>query len=520
MSIIVRIVFCMLLSCALVSGCKQTDDDPFAAEGFDAFGDSLGQLVEAYHYTVFEESAIKMGNPSLYIDFSSGIYQALSQPANKKFMDEVYGNVYSTGALDVYKLSRDSIIAVTGKDPTLVGKLVMDRNNYKDIYAPITKAVNEIVSKPNDAVLVTDFEEYYPPGGARTEILTVPYLKEPFIDWLSKGNTIHFFVSDYEENTVIKHLYFTIFSYGRVSSESLISRIEKLGAASALTRFDLSNKPFSILQGYDKQKTGGIFYDSAGKAEKEINVLDMQRDKYINGVTRSKTYFEFYPFGLDWQTIGQLKDEYNKQNRFKEFFRNIFIDISNKDSYQVDALSIKVSDVSKDFEQFAKCRVAAKHRPRIATGSNGEDKFDDAETDRIALTCYNPDGKIKDQWIYHAGPADGIPEVFTFNKTLFDNTAQSSGLKKAELAVSFDRNFSPKNIPSGARLLRVDIIVDKTTMPLANVGIDKLFTWTSAINKKTPNTALSASITNTLAEPRVKPDQKVIYSYYIKTLDN
>jgi hypothetical protein len=519
MRIIVRTIFCAFLLSALFTGCNcnNADADPFIEEKFDAFDDSLGQRVEAYHQAVFADNAnASKGKPSLYIDFSSGIYQALAKKNNLAILTNVYNSLPST-ALDVFKLSSDSIVSMKHED---IDREVADPNKYKEIYAPITKAVTEIVSKKNDALLVTDFEAYEPPSSKkRAEITDIAYLKELFKDWLSKGNSIHFFISEYKENNIDKRLFFTIFSYGRVSNESLISRIETSNLISGLIRFDLSNKEFVLSQKYDAEKNGGIFYDLSQKAEKAINVLDLQNNSYINGLKKSTGNFEFYPFGLDWKTIGLQRETYKEQGQFNDFFRKIFVDISNEDSYHIEALSVKVTDVTSDFEQFAKCREVIKHQPHIGKGSNGEDKFSDTEKDLIALNCYEPSGKVKEQWIYHTEPGNDVPEVFAFNKVLFDNTAGNSDRKKAELAVSFDPKFSVKNIPSSARLLRVDIVVNKATVPAANGKMEK-FSWTSTTKKPALNTALAASITNVLAEPKVKPDQHVIYSYYIKTLDN
>jgi hypothetical protein len=99
--------------------------------------------------------------------------------------------------------------------------------------------------------------------------------------------------------------------------------------------------------------------------------------------------------GVDWATIDELKKSYNEQHQFNDFFRKLFINLSDENAYTYGDFDVKVSDVTEDFEYFAKCNEASKHKPKTEKGSNGEDKFSDTETDPVALACYNTKGKIK-----------------------------------------------------------------------------------------------------------------------------
>jgi len=508
------IYFCFFIYLFFI-GCKNKSGDPFVDMHFDSYDANLNKRVEAYQDATFPNLAnTKEGNPSMYIDFSSGIFQAFkTTPANIDFLKAVYGNL--SGNLDVFRLNNDSILPITSSNSDLVGRMVVDQNNYQKVYAPIKDAVTKIVAKNNDALLITDFEEYYPSPN-RSEILDIPYLKEAFISWLSKGNTIHFFVSNYKENGVDKHLYFTVFNCGNSSKTGMISKVEN--SLSALPRFDLSNKSYKLSQDYGAEKTGGIFYDNTTNNEKKKNLLDLNKDTYINGLQNNNN-FEFYQFGLDWATINQLKEEYQKQNQFKDFFRKLYIDISKEDAYIVGDLDVKVYDVTEDFENFAKCNEVLKHRPKLEKGSNGEDKFSDTEKDEIALSCYDTKGKIKDEWVYKNKKSTNIDEVFSLNKELFTNT-KTTDKKKVELAVNFDPKFNIKNITNPKGLLRVDIVLNNATPNTSNPNLDTLFKWTSAVpqNKGKYNVALLESIKNTLIDEKVKPANKTIYSYYIKTL--
>jgi len=494
----------------LASGCgtggngnAKVSETPFEDVNFNAYDAELGGRIEAYHTVASAGATVKTGNPALYIDFSSGINKAFADPAIKGMMADCFNTVLAQ-SFDVYKLGSNKISPLTITNTTELGQQISNPAQYADIWAPIQLAVEKIVDGNNDALLITDFEEWQ----KDSEVTTTAFLKIPFSKWLQKGNSIHFFIADYKEGTVDKHLYFTVFSYGNPDGSSMISKLEsKLGPLT--TRYDLSAKSYKLRTAYDGEKSGGIFYDATGKSDAAKNVLDL-KDNYINGLKTGKP-FEFYPLGLDWKTIDQLHATYKSQGQFTDFFRKLYIDLSNDDSYTFGDFDVKVADVTADFEKFAKSDEAKKHKPKLDKGKDGEAKFADSETDVIALSCYTTDGKIKEQWVYQ--PEAGVPlnELFTLNETLFTNTKKSDS-KNAEFGVAFDPKFTIKTIQNPKGLTKVDIVLNTAT---PNLSIAKLakFQWVNA--KKVPNIALYESIKNTLQE--LKPTNQVIYSYYIKT---
>ena len=478
--------------------------DPFAELNFNAYDQQVSNRIEAYNDTVMPNGAnSKNGNPALYIDFSSGIYKAFADPAIKGMMTNCFNTVLAQ-QFDVYKLGSNKITPLNIANTTELGQQVSDPAQYVDIWAPIQSAVEQIVDGNNDALLITDFEEWQ----KNMEVTNTAFLKIPFSKWLEKGNTIHFFIADYKEGAVNKHLYFTVFNCGNPDETSMISKLEsKLGPFT--TRFDLSVKAYQLHTEYAGDKSGGVFYDATGKSDKAKNVLDLQ-DNYMNGLKKGN-HFEFYPLGVDWKTIGQLHETYQGQGQFNDFFRRLFIDLSNDDSYTFGDFDVQVSDITADFENFAKCAEVKKHQPKLTKGSNGEAKFADNETDPVALACYDTDGKVKSQWVYQPGTITPLNEVFILNKALFTNTRKTDN-KHAEFAVSFDPKFNVKNIQNPAGLVKADLVLTTAEPNLANAKLEK-FQWVNA--KGVPNIALYESVKNTLQE--LKPANKVIYSYYIKT---
>lgn len=496
-----------LLALFAISACKGSggskSEDPFAATNFNFYDQDLGKRIEAYNKVITPGHNPKRGTPALYIDFSSGINKAFNDPAIKSMMSACFNTVLAQ-QFEVYKLGSKKISLLNVANTTELGQQVSNPKQYVDIWAPLQATVEKIVASNNDALLITDFEEWQ----NNIEVTNTAFLKIPFSQWLAKGNAVHFFIADYKEGKVNKHLYFTIFSCGNPDAGSIISKLESKLSPST-TRFDLSNSAYKLSTVYPSEKSGGIFYDESAKSDKAKNILDL-KEGYINGLKNGHN-FEFYPLGLDWKNIDQLHITYAGQNQFNDFFRKLFIDLSNGDSYTFGNFSVKVSDVTTDFENFAKAEEAKKHQPKLTKGNNGEAKFSDKESDAIALECYNTEGKLKEQWIYKPQAANPINEVFTLNQTLFTNT-KALNPKHVELGVSFDPKFSLVNIHNPDGLVKVDILVNAATPNLQGTKMSK-FEWINA--KSTPNTALSESIKNTLQE--LKPVDKVVYSYYIKT---
>ena len=509
-----RTILCCFII-AILNGCSDNATDPFDAVKFNAFDQGLNKRVEAYQQANFPNLANeKQGEARMYIDCSSGIYEAYKNNKNAELIKSLYNSL--SGDIDVFKLDNDSIAPLENANSDLIGRLVINPLSYKGKYAPIKNAVEQITGLNNDAILVTDFEEYYPPNSGRKEIIDVACFKEAFTKWLSKGNSIKFFISDYIENGINKHLYFTVFSCGAPNNNSILSKIN--GQLNSLNIYNLTTAPYTLTNLYVAEKTGGCFYDNTGKDEKTKNVLDFKRETYINGLQENNR-FEFYEFGIDWKTIDELRNEYQKQNEFKDFFRKLYVDLSNEDDYLINDLDVRVYDVTDDFVHFAKCNEVLNHKPKIIKGSNGEDKIDDKNSDDIALSCYEQNGQVKKDWIYNNDNGKTVPEikeVFTLNKELFNNTKKTDK-SKIEIGTAFHPNFNLKNIPNPSGLIRVDIVIVKAEPNLTNSKLN-LFKWSSTTENSKENQALYESIRNTLGSEKVKPDNKVIYSYYIKAL--
>jgi hypothetical protein len=488
-----------------ISACGSgTKSDPF--ESVDLYGSDLPVTLTAYNdlKTGLDKQQAK-GSPAMYVDFSAGMYTAFGTPVIRELMSQCFNTVLER-EFTVFKLVQGQVTPITVTAPTQLGQIVNDPKQYLDRRAPIQAAVEKIVSEKKDALLITDFEEWQ----NNMEVTSTAYLKIPFSSWLREGNSISFFIADYQEGKVAKHIYFTVFTYGHQTENSLVSKLRpKMSALPA--RFDLATDAYLLTTAYPGTKTGGLFRDLSAKTEKEQNVLDLQ-DRYINGASKNKT-FEYYPLGVNWPTIEQTRKDYSEQNQFHDLFRNLFIDLSNTDSYTYQDLAVETDDVTNDFERYAKSIEVKKHKPALTKGNNGERKISDKETDEIAMACYNSDGSVKPEYVYEPQEKQSLTDVFILNQTLFTNTYQSDKAK-TEIGISFAPAFTAKKIPNAKSLIRLVVRVGKTKVNSSNAVLEK-FKWTTAGG--TTNAALYESVKSTLEE--LKPDGKTLYTYYIKTTE-
>lgn len=498
--------FLLFAFCCLTVWSCGGNDDPFHKQGVDFYGKGLPATLTAYNnLKTGLDKQQKAGAPAMYVDFSAGMYTAFGTPVIKDLMSGCFNTVLAQ-QFEVYRLAEGQVMPITVSGSTELGQIVGDPKQYLDVRAPIQMAVEKIVASKNDALLITDFEEWQ----QNAEVTSTAYLKIAFSKWLKDGNSISFFIADYHEGTVAKHIYFAVFTYGRACGNSLIDKLRPR-LAMLPARFDLATDAYLISTGYADAKIGGIFQDLSGKDENSRNVLDLQPG-YINGTIQRKP-FEYYPLGVSWATVAEVRKDYQQQNQFADLFRNLYIDLSNRDSYSYGELDVKAYDVTADFERYAKSLEVKKHMPEIVKGKNGEDEISEKEEDAIALSCYNSNGSVKNEFIYEPVNTPVLNDLFMLNKALFDNTSKTNR-SKTEIGIAFSPEFKADKIPNPAGLMKIVVSVRDAAVNTANPVLEK-FKW---INRNgIPNIGLYESVVSTLNE--LKPADKTIYTYYIKTTE-
>ncbi|MEI8048736.1 MAG: hypothetical protein WCI92_15245 [Bacteroidota bacterium] len=505
--------FALIVIVFLTSCGSGNENDPFANMNF--LDDSLNTRIDGYFdATLGEQVNPKSGNPKVYIDFSDGLYKAYTGNAdNPKIIEAITQKLVSPQIEWLgLGIEKGQLLKLAYNSNQLFNK-VTDPLAYKGIMAPIQVALDSITSSKNDALLVTDFEEYTTDGKEQFE----NYAKTYFIKWLAKGNSITFYITNYSEtNKVIttdKHLYFAIFNYGSVKETSFKTEVEKAleGRSINYKKFNLSNSAYELSNNYGGAQKSGIYYDAKGN-----NTFEFIDSKYVNGLFDKKKNYEFISVNLDWKTLAETVKAESAEG-FKDFLRKLILNASDNDSYAINELDVVAYDVTDDFSFYNKCNLASLHSPKFAKDNNGKQIFAEGSDD-IAKACYDEStGKLKPEWIYKPKGNTEYKEIFSLNSELFSNNKKDDP-SKIEIGVQFHPNFDLSKISNKNGLLRIDIVI-KDCAP--NISGDKLslFQWKSAITKDKPNTSLYESVRNTLQDNTVIPKGKIIYSFYLKTLD-
>lgn len=472
--------------------------------------------IAAYHEAALgTQSKEKSGNQSIYVDFSDGLVQAYSSETNKKVVD-YFSQKMVGSSIDWYGL---------GKNHNGVGKMeyandrdmynkVISPSSYVDIMAPIEEALKKISSSFNDAILITDFEEYTPDGKEQK----YAYAKDYFIKWLESGNSITFYYSRYTETngksklSGTKNLYFVIFNYGEIDENSLVTKFNKAiesRGLSDLNKFEINSNPYSVYNDYGgKEKTGlTLNPDVENKSALEVGDKEGALVNYYNAFLNNQRPFEAFEFG---QNLNDLYDFYFKGSG--RFAKNLFLDASNNSSFILENVKIEVSDVTDDYANYIRSTEAKKNVPILKKDEGNNDIWDEKEMNEIMMECYEKNTKnLKKEYKYNFTPGSKVSEVFDYDVTIFSDRLKNSP-KEIELITTFHKNFTGKFSNSDPIILRIDYAIE-STQENYSTQIDAL-KWNSIINAANGvNESLSESIRNTLQA--VKP-KGILYSYYLK----
>ena len=469
-----------------------------------------------YSASLGESSNPKSGKSSVYIDFSDGLVQAYTKnPQNVQIIQAITNKLVNPD-IEWFALGGGKINPLDYNSNELFNK-VSDPKQYKDIMAPIQETLKKITEGNNDALLVSDYEEYTTDGKEQFE----NYPKSYFINWLKKGNSITFFYTDYEEVNnkskikSAKHLYFTVFTHGSANESSMISMVrDALKDRYTTKEFTLNNNPYSVTNDY-----GGKDY--TGLQNKQF----IQNKNFnFNACLNKNLPYEVIGIGRAWdEKIDEVVTKYIIDKESGVFLGKLFLNASNQSSYKLNKVSVKVYDVTEDYTFYAQYEEAKNHQPKMTTNKGKYVVWhEDSKKDAIITTCYLEDSaELKKEWVYEPGnskPLKPWDEVFSYDEKIFSDHLKNSP-EKVELITVFDKNYKLKNIKSSSALLRIDYVIEDASFNSENPQLND-FQWSSTTQKDKANNSLAEAIRNTLQEPSVSPKGKILYSYYIKLGNN
>lgn len=510
---------CAFSAFLFFSSCKTEKPSPWD-EPLDYYSENM----ENYHEAALGvKSKSRSDNQAVYVDFSDGLVQAYSSETNKKVVDYISQKMVGS-AIDWYGLGKNhnGVGKLNFKNDRDIYNKVISVSSYVDIMAPIEEALKKITTSTNDALLITDFEEYTPDGKEQK----YAYAKDYFTKWVKEGNSITIFYSQYTETNKksklsgVKNLYFVLFNYGDVNENSLVTKFNKAieGRSSeliGLNKFEINPTPYSISNNYEGKEKTGLTIDADVKRQTALNLGDEEEALlfYQNGFLNNAKPYEALEFG---QSLNDLYEFYFKENR--RFSKSLFLDASNNSSYILNDVKVRVTDVTADYIRFIQSQEAYKNKPLLVKDEGNNNVWDDnSKNNHIIQESYLENTtNLKDEFLYKHNPSEAIAEVFDYDVSIFKDHLKNSP-EEVELISTFHNNFAGKFITSEDQMiLRVDYMVASTEENYST-QLDA-FKWNSIINNSNGvNNSLYESVRNTLQA--VKPNG-ILYSYYLKLEPN
>ena len=284
-------------SCSLIEGITGDDEEPFR--------DKLTEYLKK-DLPVVRISSEKY---AAYFDFT-GAMTACTDPQTEQTFNGLCQKITGDAAnFDIYKLGDSKITPLTGEiRPTQIFAQLKNANSQQMFYAPIEDALKQITKDGRSAVLVTDFEEYTKDGQIYRQAYATPYFKA----WLASGGDITFYVTDYKEGPLDKHLYYVVFDY---NEHSLLKLVEQglQGLPQNYKRFTLATNSYPMGTKYLAESKGGTYHDEAGDDVVSMSIEDGSDNAFfkVKGLRA-----ESYCFGADWPDIITNAKGQTRENGF------------------------------------------------------------------------------------------------------------------------------------------------------------------------------------------------------------
>lgn len=493
--VLVCICLSTMTSCSLI---YSPDEDPFS-----------NQLTE---YLKKDLPVVRVSSEkyAAYFDFTGAMTACNDSETSQTFNGLCQKITGDASDFDIFKLGNSKITALTGEvRPAQIFAQLKNAKSQLEFYAPIENTLKQIIDEGRSAILITDFEEYTKDGYIYRQAYATPYFKA----WLDSGGDITFFITNYIEGGIPKHLYYVIFDY----NEHNLLKLVELGLQELpvnYKRFTLATNSYPMWTNYLSTAKGGTYHDEVGDDVVSMSNEDGSDNAFfkIDGLRA-----ESYCFNANWSDIvanakGQSRENgFDGKNGsaepFTHLFRNLFVDLSHSDSYKLNSLDVKVTDVKEDIEKYWAWYVASNNKPKIEK-EDGE-IYLDFEGHEAGEKYYDEKGNILAEYDYTKRPGNvgEIKDMLVFDNELFNNTyAQDPA--SVELGVKFKPGFTGEilQLKGDDHIFRVDIIVQSASICDQNT-LQELFDWPG-------NDCLFYSVKNALQDKN--PQGRPIYSYFVR----
>lgn len=492
------------------------------------FGEQVHQYLDRDHCE--EGGSIVKGQYSAYFDFSDGMEKAYLSLDIKEKVTHV-AQMATTNNWKVYGLEENQVKTMDKWSGSELFNRIAYGRNIRNM-APIEKALMQIVNEKKPSLLVTDFEEYRKDEKMNaTGVEKYAYAKPYFENWLRMGGIIKFYAMNFKEGNLSKKLFFVAFD---ANDQQLVRDIEHALQRSGeknYAEYLLQTTPYKIYTDYPIGK-GGNFVRPTG-----ADPLGFEFETFDGLNTEA-----YHITRASWLQAAEVLMSYrtNTRENYNGLLSKLYVDLSDTQSVNIERLSLKVSDVTEDFNSFTNNNFAKKFAP--VKGENGI----------VELTCeqaffYDEKGELLPYYQYNPKSfVDITNEGFLeINQTQFDQSYNANP-KRTEVVIDFGREYSDSTLFSNTngdyqllkrsqvkdklngRVLRVDVCIAESGVADSNYSqLENFFNFESYPIKngqknkreKLTNDCISQSVDLALHELQKassKEQNRVIYTYFIK----
>ena len=396
--------FLILISCDWINpppDCGDINTSATTTKSTD-FKDIIEQFNSSY--SNLNSTNEFVNNTNVYVDLSDGITKyALANSNNQKLLQQFFFTVQNEENLTYNELSDDKIIPYQGTQALsyFVSKGHYNSDGSLKRGAPIDNAFNEIASKNELGIVITDGELYDP---VAKEVSMNPWASDALKSWFASGGKLNIIYTDFSESNggknYNKHMYILLFIpklYEGNLVEGLAADFADNGITYKNMTFDADVSDLYTRDYPDAQTPGTLtfneeFSNASGYfSENNFEYINLADDSDFNTDDNGLVYY-----------LRDLGDEDGKKKN-RPLVEKLFLDLESINNYKVENINLNVTNVSDDFVRFKRNYYAKKNLPEILIAESKKDSlsennflvFNDCYTKIDGIDPYDVIGKVK-----------------------------------------------------------------------------------------------------------------------------
>jgi len=533
--------FIFLISCSNI-GNECPDIVTIDTEKITPLDREFEKILENYNSNSISNNDQKVDKyNNIFIDLSDGVTKfALSNSNNRSLFQTFLMSVSNENNNNYYyELSNDELVPYTNEsyvDYFLDSGHKDSVGNYK-MGAPLDDAINKIADENRVSVLVTDGELY----DKNTKKISVEmWASKALTKWFNAGNKLSVIYSDFNENNngkiYRKHMYLWWFIPKEYTGNLYSNFISDLNFNQNLkyNKLDFSTNPNNLFtrKYVNSQEPGTTRYTEQFNApaafisKNNFEYIDLTDATFNVDQSDEASIVNVIREGIDEDT--------GKKNNYP-LLEKLFFNFNKFENYQIDDLSIKVTNITTDFKSFKRNYYAKNNLPKILKTNDGKDSLDIDNylvfnpcitfvDDEIPYDLINKtqndtvnrfSSMLKDDFKF---PMTNAVTKQLYDFLILDQTAGkvneiNDDNSEYEIVIKFSDKFTNETLGFSAdenNLVRVDILIDDLKLKPLNYND---LTW-NKISEDGIDETFFRSLTNTLKNNA--PINKIIYTYYLE----